>query len=100
MFPGKISMLKITKEMLSLYDEYEGGSLLSEPWVPEAARVHFQTLDEPYGRLGEYINKMYFVRVKSLSPELRAASQQRIDELEQYIDDEVVRLVEARTARD
>lgn len=93
-------MSKITQEMLSFHDEYEGGGLLDERWVSEAARAHFQTMAETYGRLGEYINKMYFVRVKSLSPELRAATQQRIDELEKGMDDDVVRLVKARTARD
>lgn len=89
-------MNRINKEILDFHDEYEGGGLLYEPWVSQKARDQFESYGDACSLLGEYIDKLYFVKVKELSSELRAKTLQRIAELESGIDAEVISILKKR----
>lgn len=89
-------MNRISKEILEFHDKYEGGGLLHEPWVSQKTRDQYESYGDACARLGEYENKLYFVKVKELSSELRAKTLQRIAELESGIDAEVISILKKR----
>ena len=47
--------------------------------------------------LGEYIEKLNLIQIDSLSPELRNSTEERIGELEDLIEPEVIEILRART---
>ncbi len=88
----------VTKELLDFYDEYEGDlGLLDERWAPQKDRDRYDKLGrEAASLLGEYVDKLHFVKVERLSDKLRADTVKRITELESVIDSEVVVILRKR----
>ncbi len=89
-------MNRISKDILDFHDKYEGGGLLHEPWVSQKTRGQYESYGEASPWLGEYIDKLYFVKVKELSSELRAKTLLRIADLESGIDAEVISILKKR----
>jgi len=90
----------VTKELLDFYDEYEGDlGLLNEPWAPKKDRDRYEQFGrEAASLLGEYVDKLHFVKVERLSDKLRAETAIRISELESVIDPEVVAILRERVS--
>lgn len=85
----------VTKKILNLYDKYEGDfGLLDEPWASKKDRqvVSF----EQSQILSEYIDQSHFVNVENISKEMKNQTVKRISELEEFIDDEVIRIIKER----
>lgn len=47
--------------------------------------------------LGEYVEKLNLIQIDSLSPELRNTREERIGELEDLLEPEVIEILRART---
>lgn len=85
----------ITKEILDIYDKYDGDfGLLDEPWASKKDRDKVSL--EQSKLLSEYIDQLHFINVKNISSEIKIKTKRRIEELENVIDSEVVRLLKAR----
>lgn len=87
----------VTQDILRLHDEFEGDiGLVSERWVSEKkreeVRIHLSALQ----LLGEYVDQLYFVKVKFLSADLKSRTVSRITELERDIEDEVIDVMRKR----
>lgn len=87
----------VTQDILSLHDEFEGDiGLVDERWVSEKkreeVRIHLSALQ----LLGEYVDQLYFVKVKFLSADLKSRILRRITELERDIEDEVIDVMRKR----
>lgn len=88
----------VTKDLLDFYDEFEGDlGLLDERWARQKDRDrHEQFGREAASLLGEYVDKLHFVKVEALSEKLRSDTAKRIAELESVIDPEVVGILRRR----
>jgi hypothetical protein len=85
----------VNKALLDLHDKYEGDlGLLDEPWASKADRETFS--GEQIRTLYEYIDKLRFAKVDCLSQELRTQVENKISELEKYIDPEVAAILRER----
>lgn len=85
----------VTKEILDIYDKYEGDfGLLDEPWASKKDRdkVSF----EQSKVLSEYIDLLQFVNVKNISNEIKNKTKTRIEELECMIENEVINILKER----
>ena len=69
--------------------------MLDERWTSKKDRDAF-TSDQMI-TLGEYIEKLNLIQIDSLSPELRNSTEERIGELEDLIEPEVIEILRART---
>lgn len=90
----------ITKELLDFYDEYEGDfGLLNERWAPQKDRDRYEQFGrEKASLLGEYVDKLHFVKVDRLSDPLRSDTAKRIAELESIIAPEVITILRNRVS--
>jgi len=86
---------KITKEVLNVYDKYYGDfGLLDEPWARNKDRDFIGSDQSQI--LGNYIDKLTFLKVKNLSDDLRSKTVMEIQKLEQEIDQEVIDILKSR----
>lgn len=90
----------VTKEPLDFYDEYEGDfGQLNERWVPQKDRDRYDQFgSEKATLLGEYVDKLHFVKVDRLSDQLRSDTAKRIAELESVISPEVIIILRNRVS--
>lgn len=90
----------ITRELLDFYDKYEGDfGLLDERWAPQKDRDRLEAFGrEQAARLGEYVDKLHFVRVERLSDQLRADTAQRLSEIESCMTPEVIVILRHRVS--
>jgi len=90
----------ITKELLDFYDEYEGDfGLLDERWAPQKDRGRYEQFGrEKASLLGEYVDKLHFVKMDKLSDQLRTDTAKRISELESLIAPEVITILRNRVS--
>lgn len=85
----------VNKALLDLHDKYDGDlGLLDERWASKADREAFSS--EQIRTLYEYIDKLGFAKVDCLSQEFRTRIENRIRELEELIDPEVVAILRER----
>ena len=85
----------VTKEVLDIYDKYEQDfTLLYEPWASKKDRK--KVSGEQASLLDEYVDNLYFVKVENLSDALKNQTIKRIEELEKFIDNEVVNILKER----
>ena len=85
----------VTKEILDVYDKYDGDfGLLSEPWASKKDRNKVSL--EQSMVLGEYIEKLNFIKISNLSTDLRNRVNERIIELEKLIEGDVAREIQSR----
>jgi len=87
----------ITREVLDLYDKYEGDfGLLDERWADKRDRE--KVTSEQCFILGQYVDKLEFTRLEPglYSVQMREAAAKRIGELEELIDYEVVEILRQR----
>lgn len=90
-------MKTVTREVLALHDKFEGDiGIVDEPWVSEKSREEVHKHLPALQLLGEYVDQLHFVKVKALSSHLRSRTQNRITELENLMDREVIDLVRKR----
>jgi hypothetical protein len=88
----------VTKALLDLHDKYDGDfGLLFEPWASKEDRAAFT--DEQMSTLYYYLDRLRFAKVDCLSPELRLQVENRVKELEQHIDPEVLTILRERNAK-
>ena len=69
--------------------------MLDERWTSKKDRDAFTS--DQMRTLGEYIEKLNLIQIDSLSPELRNSTEERIGELEDLIEPEVIEILRART---
>lgn len=87
----------VTKQLLALYDKYEGDwGLLDERWADKRDSELFSA--EQMRTLGQYLQQLALSSVDCLAPEFRKEVERRIDELELLIDPEVVSTLRDREA--
>jgi len=85
----------VTKEILDIYDKYEGDfGLLDEPWASKKDRKKVSL--EQSKLLCEYIDQLHGINVEKVSNEIKSQTIRRIKELENVIDSEVVRILKTR----
>jgi len=87
----------VTREVLELYDKYEGDfGLLHERWADKRDRE--KVTREQCQLLGEYVEKLEFTRLDPVlfSAEMRESARKRIAELELVIDGEVIEILRRR----
>lgn len=90
-------MKVVTREVLALHDKFEGDiGLVDEPWVSKKSREEVRKHLPALQMLGEYVDQLYFVKVETLSADLRSRTLERIEELESVIADEVIDVVKKR----
>jgi hypothetical protein len=88
----------VNKALLDLYDKYDGDlGLLDERWASREDREAFSS--EQIRTLGEYLDQVRFAESGCLSQELRARVENRVRELEDDIDPEVVMILKKRELR-
>jgi len=69
--------------------------LLDERWISKKGRDAFTS--GQMRMLGEYVEKLNLIQIDSLSPEVRNSTEERIGELEDLVEPEVVEILRART---
>ena len=69
--------------------------MLDERWTSKKDRDAFTS--DQMRTLDEYIEKLNLIQIDSLSPELRNSTEERIGELEDLIEPEVIEILRART---
>jgi len=69
--------------------------LLDERWTSKKDRDAFTS--DQMKTLGEYVEKLNLIQIDSLSPELRNTTEERIGELEDLLEPEVIEILRART---
>ncbi len=84
----------VTKALLDLHDKYDGDLDQDERYISKKDREAFSS--EQIHTLYQYIDRLSFAKVDCLSPELRLQVENRIKELEQHIDPEVLAILRAR----
>jgi hypothetical protein len=87
----------VTKEVLDLYDKYEGDfGLLDERWADKRDRE--KVTREQCLVLGQYVDKLMFSQLEPglYSVQMTEAAVKRIAELEELIDDEVIEILRKR----
>ncbi len=85
----------VTKNVLDIYFEYdEDLSLLHEPWAKKKDRESVSS--EQANVLGKYIDKLEFLKVKNIAQELRNKTIDEIQELEQYIEQDVIDILKEK----
>ncbi|WP_299243005.1 hypothetical protein [uncultured Aquimarina sp.] len=85
----------VTKEILDIYFKYdEDLSLLHERWARKKDKEAVSS--EQANILGQYIDKLEFLKVKNIGKKLRMETQSEVKELEQYIDKEVIDILKER----
>lgn len=87
----------VTKEVLDLYDKYEGDfGLLHERSADKADRE--KATNEQCFILGQYVDKLEFTQLEPrlYSAQMTEAAWKRIGELEELIDDEVIAILRKR----
>lgn len=87
----------VTKQLLALYDKYDGDlGLLDERWADKRDRELFSS--EQMRTLGEYLQQLALSGVDTLAPEFRRQVERRVDELEALIDPDVITALRDREA--
>jgi len=85
----------VNKVLLDLLDKYHGDlGLLDERWATEKDRKAFSS--EQIRTLGEYVDKLHFVKTPRLSQEFKMRIESRIQELEKHIDPTVISVLRQR----
>lgn len=69
--------------------------MLDERWTSKKDRDAFTS--DQMKTLGEYVEKLNLIQIDSLSPELRNTTEERIGELEDLLEPEVIEILRART---
>jgi hypothetical protein len=88
-------MKKINKRILDLYYKYdEDLSLLNEPWAKRRDREKVSF--EQASVLGMYIDKLIFLKVKTLSSNLRDKTNAELLILEEQIEEDVIDALKRR----
>lgn len=89
----------VTKEVLEVYDQYEGDfGLLDERWASEKDRQRLTT--EQMVLFSEYEDKLHLIKLDTPAMSLlRERALKRLPELEKVIDPEVVRIMRKRVLR-
>ena len=85
----------VTKDILDVYDKYEGDfDLLHEPWAREENRMKVSLQQARV--LSEYIDNLNLLKVDTLSSILRKSLETGTNDLEKSIDVGVVKLIKNR----
>lgn len=69
--------------------------MLDERWTSKKDRDAFTS--DQMKTLGEYVEKLNLIQIDSFSPELRNTTEERIGELEDLLEPEVIEILRART---
>lgn len=94
---ASLNNVRITREVLALYDDYDGDfGLLDECWARKKDRQ--RATPEQMQLFSEYVDKLRFIRLNPdlFHPQLMADAFKRIAELETIIDREVIEILRAR----
>jgi hypothetical protein len=87
--------LIITKEILGVYDKYDGDfGLLDERWASKDDRKKV-TLEQSV-LLGEYVDKLHLIKLDTISAQMGEAALKRIAEVEKVMDREVIKILRKR----
>lgn len=88
-------MFIINRSVLDLYDKYEGDfGLLDEPWASEEDRK--KLTNEQMMLFSEYVEMLHFIRMDTVSNELKERALVRLDELERVVDPSVIKILRGR----
>lgn len=88
-------MTPCPKALLDLLDNYNGDlGLLDERWASGKDRKAFSS--EQIRALGEYVDKLHFVKTPRLSQEFKMRIESWIRELEKHIDPTVISVLRQR----
>ena len=83
----------VTIKTLEIFNRYDKDfSLLDEPWAKKKDKEAISSEEKRI--LSEYIDQLDFLKVKYLSEELRESTKMKIKRLEQFIEDEVVLILQ------
>jgi hypothetical protein len=85
----------ITKEVLDLYDKYDQDfGLLNERWADPKDRDKVTAGQMQI--LGEYVDKLHLLKLDTYSSQYMESAKERIVELEELIDCEVIAILKKR----
>ena len=85
----------VTKEVLKMYDKYDGDfGLLDERWA--SANDRQKLTSEQMSLFSEYEDKLHLIRLTGYSSQMIESALRRITELEKVIDPEVIEILKKR----